>query len=248
MQRHLGVWRPTTRQAYLAAENLIHIEDATFYRDHPSSYASTTSTTNAPLFPKLNFKLGATSSQYVGQPVRESPHWAVIGTSTTAFLKVLRGEYISVPSRARTFPYLSSDEIAQRDPRLRIPSTAIQYVGFNNGSQNAMGGGTRGAYLSARYESRVETTDWTVKQFLEGDTELNPSEDLNERIKDKDLLQRVVRDLRMEKLLDLPVSRLSNGQTRRSRIAKALLSKPELLLLDEPFSKPEQSGVIIWID
>ena len=35
----------------------------------------------------------------------------------------------------------------------------------------------------------------------------------------------------------MPVANLSNGQTRRARIAKALLNKPELLLLDDPFSK-----------
>ncbi|EHL03265.1 putative Uncharacterized ABC transporter ATP-binding protein [Glarea lozoyensis 74030] len=33
----------------------------------------------------------------------------------------------------------------------------------------------------------------------------------------------------------MPISNLSNGQTRRARIAKALLGKPGLLLLDEPF-------------
>ncbi len=36
--------------------------------------------------------------------------------------------------------------------------------------------------------------------------------------------------------LDLPLVALSNGQTRRARIVKAILSKPELLLLDEPLS------------
>jgi len=36
--------------------------------------------------------------------------------------------------------------------------------------------------------------------------------------------------------LDMPLIALSNGQTRRARIVKALLSKPELLILEEPFS------------
>ena len=43
--------------------------------------------------------------------------------------------------------------------------------------------------------------------------------------------------LDLKHLLDLPFIVLSNGQTRRARVAKALLSKPELLFLDEPLSK-----------
>jgi ABC-type molybdenum transport system ATPase subunit/photorepair protein PhrA len=38
-------------------------------------------------------------------------------------------------------------------------------------------------------------------------------------------------------LLDLPLITLSNGQTRRARIVKAILDHPELLLLDEPLGK-----------
>jgi len=37
-------------------------------------------------------------------------------------------------------------------------------------------------------------------------------------------------------LLDLPLVALSNGQTRRARIVKALLEQPDILLLDEPLS------------
>jgi ABC-type Mn2+/Zn2+ transport system ATPase subunit len=42
--------------------------------------------------------------------------------------------------------------------------------------------------------------------------------------------------LELKQLLDLPLVALSNGQTRRARIVKALLEQPDILLLDEPLS------------
>ena len=50
------------------------------------------------------------------------------------------------------------------------------------------------------------------------------------------LLERLVDALGLAQLLDLPMIALSNGQTRRARIVKALLEQPELLILDEPLS------------
>ena len=96
--------------------------------------------------------------------------------------------------------------------------------------------GTGGAYLSARYESRRETTDFSVLRYLRGDTELNPGETKAERKYGESALERSIKDLGLENLVDMPVGNLSNGQMRRARIAKALLSNPEVLLLDEPFS------------
>ena len=42
--------------------------------------------------------------------------------------------------------------------------------------------------------------------------------------------------LRLTPLLDLPLIALSNGQTRRARIVKALLNASELMVLEEPFT------------
>lgn len=48
--------------------------------------------------------------------------------------------------------------------------------------------------------------------------------------------EELIEKLGLMHLLDLPLVALSNGQTRRARIVKALLEQPDILLLDEPLS------------
>src|SRR5579871_6098622 len=153
---------------------LIRINNATFYRQHPKSESPSPPKevahdhdydTNPPLFPNCNFILPSESTP--------EQHWGVISpssTARTAFLHLLRGQLLCLPPTARSFPYLAN----HHDPRLRYPGHAIQYVGFDPKCSDKLGrSNMRGAYLSARYESRREETDFSLRDFLLGNTELN---------------------------------------------------------------------------
>ncbi|KAE9981366.1 hypothetical protein EG328_011716 [Venturia inaequalis] len=215
---------------------LISIKNATFYRQHPSSLPKKTENdshdsnpidTNPPLFPGLNFTIPSFSEP--------KQHWSILSKNSsvrTTFLQILRGQHICLPPTARSYPYLATDAIANKDSRLRSPSHAIQYVGFD--AERGSAGAMRGAYMSARYESRKEETDFSLRDYLFGNTELNADETLA-RHPDQSLVDQIMLHLKLETLESMPVTNLSNGQTRRARIAKALLAKPELLLLDGPF-------------
>ncbi|KAF1928056.1 uncharacterized protein M421DRAFT_421244 [Didymella exigua CBS 183.55] len=212
----------------LSSVPIVKITNGTFYRRHPESRPAPgqDAPSNLPLFPGLSLSLPSFSTP--------NQHWAILSPSSnirTAFLQLLRGKFLCFPPTARTYPYLLSLELSDKAPRLRYPDQAIEHVGFDV-ERKAFGG----AYLSARYESLKEEGDFTLKRYLTGIVTLNPGEEeLKAKAVDEEVIRRVMKDLELEKFLDKPVNMLSNGQSRRARIGKALLTKPEVLCLDAPF-------------
>jgi ABC-type molybdenum transport system ATPase subunit/photorepair protein PhrA len=204
--------RPSFR--YFASAPIIRLGNASFRRSNDGP----------PIFQNIDFQLSSSS---------KTPEvWAVLGSTSEeryAFLQALRGDFIAQPPSSRSYPFLAS--IQEEHSRLRSPRHAIQYVGFDaeRGASSL-----RGAYLSARYESRREETDFTLRDYLLNKTQLNTDEDLQFH-PNEEKFGNVLKDLYLESLLELPVSNLSNGQTRRAQIAKALLQGPKVLLMSNPF-------------
>ncbi len=108
------------------------------------------------------------------------------------------------------------------------PSQVIERVAFTEESRLCS---YSRHYYQQRFNFIEPGDDLTLDQFLRAGAALNEAE-----------CQAVCERLRIEALRDLSLIKLSNGQTRRARIARALLSHPELLILDEPFMGLDAAG------
>lgn len=143
------------------------------------------------------------------------------------------------------FPFLSQPSSGMS----RDPLDCVSIVSFGN-RRRAAGGAFydySARYGAVREEDRITLRQTMFPETLPQEFDTGPQREyvpLSE--KDQEFFDRIVENLQLGPLLDLPLIALSNGQTRRARIIKAILSKPELLLLDEPLSmSPSIYSVIL---
>jgi ABC-type molybdenum transport system ATPase subunit/photorepair protein PhrA len=183
----------------------------------------------------------------------------------TALLEVKRDIYHSSPQRSlftrNTQTLLGNTRISPPPPGGPLPTLslksrpineAVYFVSFAHRPRAS--GGAFYDY-TARYGAVRDEDRLTLRQsmFLEESGLIRDSiksfivdesvtgherEDAISRAEEKKRRFEDLTDkLGLQGLLDLPLVALSNGQTRRARIVKALLEQPDILLLDEPLSR-----------
>jgi molybdate transport system ATP-binding protein len=144
--------------------------------------------------------------------IREGQQWAVLGPNASGKTALARAIYGELPcSAGRIHRYVG-----------RNGYDGIGFVSFE---------------LHRRLMARDAGKD--LSRFASGDVYrlTTAGETIQEGLSAPDPLhfKRVTELFGIDELLDRPLRFLSNGETRKTLIARALMRKPDLLILDEPF-------------
>ncbi|KAF6069574.1 ABC transporter family protein [Candida albicans] len=111
--------------------------------------------------------------------------------------------------------YISYPPLSRQYPLINDRPTQLQFLNFRDGS------GLDKVHMSARYET------YSYKGVLEmSDDHTSIS---------KEFVNELLDYFKLQHLKHKWINSLSNGQLRRARIAKSLINKPKLLIIDDPF-------------
>jgi molybdate transport system ATP-binding protein len=151
---------------------------------------------------------------------REGEAWAVvgpIGSGKTTLAEALLGRH-PLHGGALTWPLF--DRLRAAGRRADYPSQVVAHVTFKEDSRLFS---YAGRYYQQRFEfaDGASDTPLSLADFLTGGTAADRAA--------------ACARFGLADRLDQPFMTLSNGQTRRARLARALLARPEVLVLDDPF-------------
>jgi molybdate transport system ATP-binding protein len=161
---------------------------------------------------------GKTVFKNIHWTLKADEHWAIIGQTgagKSSFMDMILGD-MDLEKGEILYPFLA-DEETETDEYIHV-ADYISVVNFHDSAIN---------YSQFYYQQRFQSADTegvlTVRNFLNKDFE----EDISENP--------ILDLLNLKDLLDYEIVKLSNGQTRKMYIAKALLAQPDILVLDNPF-------------
>jgi molybdate transport system ATP-binding protein len=164
----------------------------------------------------------------VNWTIREGQTWAVVGATgsgKTTLAETILGRHFTQTGTVR-HPLL--DRLRATGRKVDYPSQVITHVTFKEESRLFS---YAGHYYQQRFEFADSDAPLSLEEFLRTDTKASDAE-----------IHAVAERLGVKDQLPQPFMTLSNGQTRRARLARALLTKPELLLLDDPFIGLDAAG------
>ncbi len=153
--------------------------------------------------------------------MREGEAWAVVGptgSGKTTLAEVLFGRH-ALNGGSLRWPLFERLRVAGR--KIDYPSQVVAHVSFREDSRLFS---YAGRYYQQRFEFADSDTPLSLEQFLRTGTHVSEPD-----------FARTCERFGIAELLAQPFMTLSNGQTRRARLARAMLRDPELLILDDPF-------------
>jgi molybdate transport system ATP-binding protein len=177
---------------------------------------------------------GATSAR-IHWEIQSNQHWAVIGpngSGKTSLIKAMAGQ---APVAGGEIAYLFANNGAS-------PRDYIAYVSFE--SQSA-GLPFESPFLQARWNSGVGQQSLSVSEYLSEQRvrQSNPfqvsHQGLDEQTDPAEFQTyraRIIELLGIDALLERGIDQVSNGERRKVLLARALLKRPRLLILDNPFA------------
>ncbi len=186
--------------------------------------------------PELLLSVHQTHVQFKGQQAFESldflwekgQQWAIIGDSgreLTAFLETLLGN--TVVSKGEIHRPFASEYISGKNQAGEVHSfrDLMSYVSqkyeFRNRSHQ------QNFYFQQRFNSSESEETSSVREYLLQD---------KPKFTGPWTLEKVVKLLRLEHLLDKSLLKLSNGETRRLALALGLMRQPKIYLMDQPMT------------
>ncbi|CDO93487.1 unnamed protein product [Kluyveromyces dobzhanskii CBS 2104] len=152
--------------------------------------------------------------------IRQGEKWCIWGPAKEKFIDAVSNKYLSEPPLAVTYGNVSKERL----PRIeRIKFKGVMPT----------------AHLSARYEFFKDEFDQTCEKFILdnsiGSRAVDYEVQTTNRYVDLDLLEHLLKELKLTDIRDRWAMGLSNGQMRRARLARSFLKKPDLAIIDDPF-------------